>query len=71
MARERRVIFDNDGGDVAQLCSGTQPDDLIETRTKPAIEAGVDTFIYTTGWGFGIGLHDSRVGSVPRSREGM
>jgi hypothetical protein len=34
------------------------------------MDAGIDTYIYTTGWGFGIGLHDSKVGSVLRTKEG-
>ena len=29
MSRQRLVLFDNDGGDVAQLCRGTSPGDLI------------------------------------------
>jgi hypothetical protein len=70
MERPRRVIFDNDGGDVAQLCPGTTDRELIATRVGPALEAGVDTYVYTTGWGFGIGLHDSRVGSVLRTKRG-
>ena len=70
MSRKRTVLFDNDGGDVAQLCQGTTDQDLIDTRTKPAMDAGIDTYIYTTGWGFGIGLHDSQVGSVLRTKEG-
>lgn len=70
MSRKRAVIFDNDGGDVAALCIGTTDQDLIDTRTKPAMDAGIDTYIYTTGWGFGIGLHDSKVGSVLRTKEG-
>jgi len=70
MSRTRRVIFDNDGGDVGKICRGATRQDLIDTRTKPAIDAGIDTYIYTTGWGFGIGLHDSSVGSVLRTREG-
>jgi hypothetical protein len=70
MSRRRTVIYDNDGSDVAQLCKGTADQDLIDIRTKPAMDAGVDTYIYTTGWGLGIGLHDSKVGSLLRSREG-
>ena len=70
MAKPRKVIVDNDGGDVAQLCRGTQAKDLVETRVKPALDAGIDTYIYTTGWGFGIGLHDSKIGSVLRTKQG-
>ena len=70
MARNRKVIFDNDGGDAAKLAQGTSPEELIEARTKPALDAEVDTYIYTTGWGFGIGLHDSNVGSVLRTKDG-
>jgi len=70
MSRKRTVIFDNDGGDVAQLCKGATDRDLIDIRTKPAMDAGIDTYIYTTGWGFGIGLHDSKVGSVLKTKEG-
>ncbi|MFC1526967.1 hypothetical protein ACFL6X_09190, partial [Candidatus Latescibacterota bacterium] len=44
--------------------------DLLDTRTQPAIDAGVDTYIYTTGWGFGIGLHDSQVGSILKTTDG-
>jgi hypothetical protein len=70
ISRKRAVVFDNDGGDVASLCRGTTDQELIETRTRPALDAGIDTYIYTTGWGFGIGLHDSKVGSVLRTKEG-
>ncbi|MDP8286994.1 MAG: hypothetical protein RAP03_09955 [Candidatus Electryonea clarkiae] len=70
MSKKRTVIFDNDGGDVSQLCKGITAQDLINTRTKPAMDAGIDTCIYTTGGGLGIGLHDSKVGSVRRSKEG-
>lgn len=71
MSRPRKVIFDNDGSDCfKRLCQGNTGNDLIEVRAKPAIDGGVDTYIYTTGWGFGIGLHNSRVGSVLTTTEG-
>lgn len=70
LARPRRIIFDNDGGDTSSLCPGLTAGDLIGVRTMPVLAAGVDTYVYTTGWGFGMGLHDSKVGSVLQSREG-
>ncbi len=70
MSRQRKVIFDNDGSDRGKLCAGNRAQDLIEVRTKPALDAEIDTYIYTTGWGFGIGLHDSRIGSALLTQEG-
>lgn len=70
MSKRRRLIFDNDGGDVTVLCQGTSERDLLETRTIPALDAGADAYIYTTGGGFGVGKHDSRVGSVLKTRQG-
>ncbi|MGI6561710.1 MAG: hypothetical protein ACOX3Q_03985 [Clostridia bacterium] len=71
MSRRRDVIFDNDGGDVFYYSSETKPEDLLRSRTVPALDAGVDTYVYTTGWGFGIGLHDSKVGSVLTTKRGI
>jgi hypothetical protein len=70
MSQKRPVIFDNDGGDALVLCKGTSKQDLINVRTKPALDAGVDTFVYTTGGCMGIGLHDSKVGSTLKTKEG-
>ena len=69
MSRRRKVMFDNDGDDVVMGCKATTDQDLIDIRTTPALDAGVDTYIYTTGQGFGIGAHDSNVVSVLRSKE--
>ena len=71
MSRRRDVIFDNDGGDVFYYSSETKPEDLLRSRTVPALDAGVDTYVYTTGWGFGIGLHNSKVGSVLTTKRGI
>ncbi len=71
MSRRRTVIFDSDSGDTGRLCQGTTATDLLGVRAKPAIDAGIDTYICTTGMtGFGVCRHDSRVASLQRTREG-
>lgn len=71
MSRKRKVVFDNDGGDVFYYSQDTLPEDLLASRTVPALDAGVDTYVYTTGWGFGIGLHKSNVGSTLVTKRGI
>ncbi len=71
MAKKREVIFDNDGGDVFYYSENVSAENLLASRTKPALDAGLDTYVYTTGWGFGIGLHNSTVGSMLTTKRGI
>ncbi len=71
MSRRRKVIFDSDGGDTGGLCQGTTAKDLLGVRAEPALDAGIDTYVFTTGMtGFGVCRHDSRIAGLQRTREG-
>ena len=68
--RRRAVICDNDASDVAGLLTGSTNADLIDCRTRPAVEAGAVTYIYNTGKGLGVGHHANLVGSPAPSKRG-
>ncbi len=65
LCKRRRVIFDNDGGDVAIQCTKATPEELLEKRTTKLIRNGVDTLIYVTrSSGFGQFTHNTKNGQL-------
>lgn len=63
--KRRRVLFDNDGGDVAIQCREATPQELLSKRTVQLVESGVDTLIYTTrSSGFGQFTHNTKNGQL-------
>lgn len=70
--RPRRVIFNNDGNEPVYLCRDTTPEELLRHRTAPLAGSLVDAIFYCT-WssGFGLFTHDTRVGEVFATKEGL
>lgn len=70
--RTRRVIFNNDGNEPVYLCNDTTPGELLRHRTTPLLGSHVDSIFYCT-WssGFGLFTHDTKVGRVFATKEGM
>src|SRR5687768_3816620 len=70
--RQRRVIFNNDGNEPVYLCKTTSPEELLSYRTTPLAGSHVDAIFYCT-WssGFGVFTHDTKVGQVFSTREGL
>jgi hypothetical protein len=71
-ARQRRVIFNNDGNEPVYLCKTTSPEDLLSHRTAPLAGSHVDAIFYCT-WssGFGLFTHGTKVGQVFATKEGL
>jgi hypothetical protein len=71
-ARQRRVIFNNDGNEPVYLCKSTSADELLSYRTAPLAGTQVDAIFYCT-WssGFGLFTHGTKVGEVFSTREGL
>jgi hypothetical protein len=61
LARRRRVIFNNDGGD--SRCDSAEVTSFLEKRTTPLAESSVDTISYCTGI-TGVFSHRTTVGDV-------
>ena len=70
-ARQRRVIFNNDGNEPVYLCKTTSPEELLSFRTTPLAGSHVDAIFYCT-WssGFGMFTHFTKVGQIFTTREG-
>ena len=70
--RQRRIIFNNDGNEPVYLCKTTSPEELLGYRTTPLAGTHVDSIFYCT-WssGFGLFTHDTKVGEVFSTREGL
>lgn len=63
--KPRRVLFDNDGGDVAIQCKEVTAQELLSKRTVQLVGSGVDTLIYTTrSSGFGQFTHNTINGQL-------
>lgn len=70
--RQRRVIFNNDGNEPVYYCKETTAEELLRLRTKPLAGSHVDSIFYCT-WssGFGMFTHNTEVGQVFNTREGV
>ena len=70
--RQRRIIFNNDGNEPVYLCKGTTAEELLSYRTTPLLGSQVDSLFYCT-WssGFGLFTHDTKVGQVFATKEGL
>lgn len=70
--RTRRVIFNNDGNEPVYLCKDTTAAEFLRHRTTPLVGTHVDAIFYCT-WssGFGMFTHDTKVGEVFSTREGL
>jgi hypothetical protein len=70
--RPRRIIFNNDGNEPVYLCRDTSAEEFLRHRTGPLAGSGVDAIFYCT-WssGFGLFTHDTKVGEVFASKEGL
>ncbi len=70
LARQRRVIFNNDGGDASVARDGMDdPRDFVDIRTTPLVGTHVDTISYCTSRTFGVFLHRTEVGTTLTSME--
>ena len=68
--RERRVIFNNDGGDASVAREGLDdPRDSVDIRTAPLVGSHVDTISYCTSRTFGVFLHRTEAGTTLVSTE--
>src|SRR5688572_1579698 len=70
--RQRRIIFNNDGNEPVYLCKTNSPEELLGYRTTPLAGTHVDSIFYCT-WssGFGLFTHDTKVGRVFATKEGL
>lgn len=70
--RPRRLIFNNDGNEPVYLCKEASPSELLKQRTSPLANSHVDSIFYCT-WssGFGLFTHNTKVGQVFDTKEGM
>src|SRR5687768_9389867 len=70
--RQRRIIFNNDGNEPVYLCKTNSPEELLGYRTTPLLGSHVDSIFYCT-WssGFGLFTHDTKVGKVFATKEGL
>lgn len=68
--RERKLIYNNDGGDVLYGAEHT-PQGLLDVRTSGVAGTQVDSIFYTSrSSGFGLFTHNSQVGEIFTSTEG-
>jgi hypothetical protein len=70
--RPRRIIFNNDGNEPVYECKSPTAKDLLKARTQALVGSQVDTIFYCT-WcsGFGVFTHNTKVGQVFDTREGI
>ncbi|MBP7937865.1 MAG: family 10 glycosylhydrolase [Phycisphaerae bacterium] len=70
--RQRHVIFNNDGNEPVYFCKEATTEELLRSRTTPLAGSQVDAIFYCT-WssGFGMFTHNTRVGQVFNTREGV
>ena len=69
--RQRRVIFNNDGGDAVIQCEDAKPETLLKCRTTDLVGTQVDTIAYCTrSSGFGLFTHNTKVGEIFTCTEG-
>ena len=62
--KRRRVIFDNDGGDII-YCKEATAEALLEQRTTKLVNSGTDTLIYVTrSSGFGQFTFNTKHGQL-------
>lgn len=73
LARQRRVILNNDGGDATVARPNLErPRDFLDIRTTPLFDSGgkshVDTICYCTSRNFGTFVHGTKVGTTLTTR---
>lgn len=70
--RPRRIIFNNDGNEPVYFCASPTAAELLRQRTTPLLGSQVDSIFYCT-WssGFSLFTHNTRVGEVFSTREGL
>jgi hypothetical protein len=70
--RKRRIICNNDGNEPVYFCSAATPEEMLRVRIAGLENSHVDTVFYCT-WssGFGLFTHNTKVGEVLTSREGI
>ncbi|MFO7975699.1 MAG: hypothetical protein R6V12_13810 [Candidatus Hydrogenedentota bacterium] len=72
LARRRRVIFNNDGGDATVAREGLEnPRDFLNIRTTPLADSHVDTISYCTGYGLVRVSHRTKLGKTITERKGV
>ncbi len=70
--RERRIIFNNDGGDARAPRTSLTVERFLDTRTTALVGTQVDTIAYdTTSGTFGAFSHWTEIGEVAITREGV
>jgi hypothetical protein len=70
--RPRRIIFNNDGNEPVYKTADLSAESFLQQRTTGLIGSQVDCISYCT-WssGFGLFTHDTKVGQVFATKEGM
>jgi hypothetical protein len=70
--RQRRLIFNNDGNEPVYYCTNATANELLRLRTAALAGSQVGSIFYCT-WssGFGMFTHNTKVGQVFNTREGM
>ncbi|NBY36584.1 MAG: hypothetical protein EBQ59_03900 [Verrucomicrobia bacterium] len=70
--RPRRIIFNNDGNEPVYKAEDNSAEKLLATRTTPLVGSQVDSIFYCS-WssGFGLFTHDTKVGQVFSTKEGL
>jgi hypothetical protein len=70
-ARQRHILFNNDGGEPSVLMKSPSAKELLDLRTSALAGTQVDSIFYCTrSSGFGLFTHFTRVGQVFTSLEG-
>lgn len=70
-ARQRRILFNNDGGEPSVLMKSPSAKELLDLRTSALAGTQVDTIFYCSrSSGFGLFTHFTKVGQVFTSLEG-
>lgn len=69
--RQRRIIFNNDGGETSLHMTEPTAANFLEQRTNGLVGTDIDTIVYCTRTsGFGLFTHATKVGAVFTTREG-
>ncbi|OHB54601.1 MAG: hypothetical protein A2Y12_09785 [Planctomycetes bacterium GWF2_42_9] len=70
--RKRRVIFDNDGGDITMDLQGTTVQEFWDDRMTGLIGTQTDTIVYCpVSSGFGQFTYDTTIGDILTSKAGI
>ncbi len=71
-ARQRRIIFNNDGGEPTRVISAHRCKIFFDARTTPLVGTKVDSIFYCSkSSGFGVFTHFTKIGDIFTGTEGI